>query len=108
MASDAMSELLHGHLEAIRSLCREYGVSRLELFGSFARGDFEAGRSDVDLLVTFAPGTDLGPWMSRFFELRERLAVLLERDVDLVIESGLRNPYLIRSIDQDRRLLYAA
>jgi predicted nucleotidyltransferase len=74
MASDAMSELLHGHLEAIRSLCREYGVSRLELFGSFARGDFEAGRSDVDL----------------------------------VIESGLRNPYLIRSIEQDRRLLYAA
>jgi predicted nucleotidyltransferase len=45
---------------------------------------------------------------SRFFELRDRLAALFECDVDLVIESGLRNPYLIRSIEQDRRLLYAA
>jgi predicted nucleotidyltransferase len=103
-----MSDLLLQHQEAIRSLCREYGVARLEVFGSATRDDFDPERSDIDLLVDFASGTDLGPWMSRFFELRDRLVALLGRDVDLVMAKGLRNPYLLRAIEQNRRVLYAA
>ena len=95
-------------LESIRVLCQEYGVTKLELFGSANRADFDPARSDIDLLVDFAPGTDLGPWMSRFFELQDRLAGLLERNVDLVMAKGLRNPHIMRSIEQDRRVLYAA
>jgi hypothetical protein len=101
-------DLLLQHTEVIRSLCREYGVARLELFGSATRPDFDPNRSDIDLLVEFAPGTDLGPWMSRFIELRDHLQALLKRDVDLVMASGLRNPYLIRAIEHERQLLYAA
>ena len=37
----------------IAELCRRFGVRRLDLFGSAARGDFQAGRSDVDFLVEF-------------------------------------------------------
>lgn len=95
-------------LDTIHALCREYQVVRLELFGSAARADFDPQRSDVDLLVTFAPGTDLGPWMARFFELQARLAGLLGRRVDLLMAEGLRNPYLIRAIERDRQTLYAA
>lgn len=102
-----IASIEHYH-EAIRSLCREYGVTRLEVFGSTARADFDFLRSDIDLLVEFAPGTDLGPWMARFFELQDRLEALLGRKVDLVMAAGLRNPYLLKSIDQDRRVLYAA
>jgi len=32
------------------------GISKLELFGSVLRDDFDAIRSDVDVLVTFQPG----------------------------------------------------
>ncbi len=95
-------------IEAVRALCSAYGVSRLELFGSAAREDFDPERSDVDLLVEFAPGADLGPWMGRFFDLQDRLAAVFQRKVDLVMAGGLRNPNLIRSIDRDRRLLYVA
>src|SRR6266508_6463434 len=102
-----MLNLIEQNLEAIRSLCREYGVTRLEIFGSATRADFDPQRSDIDLLVEFAPGTDLGPWMARFFELQARLEAVLGRKVDLVMAAGLRNPYLLRSIDQDRRVLYA-
>jgi predicted nucleotidyltransferase len=103
-----MINVISQHLEDIRALCREYGVVRLDIFGSATREDFESQRSDIDLLVEFAPETDLGPWMARFFELQERLETLLGRKVDLVMAKGVRNPYLLRSIDQDRRVLYAA
>ncbi|MGL5863482.1 MAG: nucleotidyltransferase family protein, partial [Phycicoccus sp.] len=37
---------------------RRHGVTNPEIFGSAARGDDHEG-SDVDLLVDFAPGTDI-------------------------------------------------
>ena len=103
-----MIALTTQQIEAIRSLCREYQVTRLELFGPATRADFDPDRSDIDILVEFAAGTDLGPWLGRFFELQDNLKAVLRRKVDLVMANGLRNPYLLRSIDQDRQLLYAA
>jgi len=46
------------HRETLAALCRRHGVARLDVFGSAARGmDFDPARSDVDLLVEFAPTT---------------------------------------------------
>jgi len=46
------------HRETLVALCRRHGVARLDVFGSAARGvDFDPARSDVDLLVEFAPST---------------------------------------------------
>ena len=103
-----MIPLIEHHLDAIRALCREFEVSRLEIFGSAATDDFDPDRSDVDFLVEFAPETDLGPWMKRYFDLKERLEQLLGRPVDLVMVGALRNPYFIRSVNESRQVLYAA
>jgi len=96
------------HLEAIRALCREYGVARLEVFGSAETDRFDPATSDVDFIVDYAPETDLGPWMGRFFELKERLEELLGRPADLVMAGGMRNPRFIKAANETRRLLYAA
>ena len=38
------------HRETLTALCRRYGVVRLEVFGSAARGaDFDPAKSDADL-----------------------------------------------------------
>ena len=103
-----MIPLIEQHLDAIRDLCREFDVVRLEVFGSAATGDFDPDRSDIDFLVEYAPETDLGPWMKRYFDLKERLEQLLGRPVDLVMVGALRNPYFIRSVNETRRVLYAA
>jgi predicted nucleotidyltransferase len=96
------------NLDAIQSLCRRYGVSRLELFGSAVTDEFDPTRSDVDFLIDCAPETNLGPWLTRHFEFKERLEALLGRPVDLVMIGGLHNPYFIRSVEASRKLLYAA
>jgi predicted nucleotidyltransferase len=102
-----MITLTPQQLEAIRSACREYKVTKLELFGSATRADFDPARSDIDVLVEFAPGTDLGPWMARFFEFQGQLEGVLGRKVDLVMVAAVRNPYLMRAINQDRHMLYS-
>ena len=59
------------HRDTLAALCRRHGVARLDVFGSAARGvDFDPARSDVDLLVEFAPSTP------------RRLAALLEFEAE--------------------------
>ncbi len=69
--------------DALTALCRRFGVARLEVFGSAARGlDFDPARSDVDFLVTFTPSAD-GDF-SGFADFRAALETLLHREVDLL------------------------
>jgi len=82
-------------------------VRRLEVVGSAAREvDFDPARSDVDLLVEFAPGRL--PRLSAFFTLREALAHAIGRPVDLLMLEAVRNPYLKANLETNRRVLYAA
>ena len=75
--------------EALAALCRRYGVKRLEVFGSAARGvDFDPDRSDFDFLVEFEPRGGLAP-RDQFFALAEALEQLLGRPVDLVERKAL-------------------
>ena len=82
-------------------------MRQLDLFGSAAAGNFDPERSDLDFLVLFR---DLAPrdYARAYFGLREGLADLFERPVDLVTEAGLENPYLRRRVDAERVVLYAA
>jgi predicted nucleotidyltransferase len=103
-----MTDVVDQYLDAIRDLCREFGVTRLELFGSAATGEFDPERSDIDFLVEYPPDYDFGLWAARHFAFQERLADVLGRPVDLVMASALRNPRFIESINESRQLLYAA
>jgi hypothetical protein len=68
---------------ALAALCRRYGVVRLEVFGSAARGTgFDPNRSDADFLVTFTPTVRNN--LAAFADLKEALEGLLGRPVDLV------------------------
>ncbi len=92
----------------LAAICRRYGVRRLEIFGSAARGtDFDPNASDVDFLVEFETGDDHGP-LEQFFGLSESLKRLLGRPVDLVERDAVVNPFLLASIDEARELVYEA
>lgn len=103
-----MISRLEQYDQVIAELCRRYNVARLEVFGSATTDQFREDSSDIDFLVEFLPATDLGPWMARFFELREELERLFGRPVDLVMAGAPRNPYFLREINRTRQLLYAA
>jgi predicted nucleotidyltransferase len=103
-----MIPALTGHRADIAALCRQFHVRRLEVFGSAARGDdFDASRSDIDLLVTYYPDAP-GPSLAEYFDLRDQLAALLGREVDLVMAGAPRNPFVRADIERSKELLYAA
>ena len=107
-ATGPLPPVVAEHIEEIRALCREYGVLRLEVFGSALTPGFDPQTSDIDLLVEYPLGHDLGPWMTRHFALKERLAEILGQPVDLVIIEAIRKPRFVEAIRESRRLLYAA
>jgi predicted nucleotidyltransferase len=94
------------HLEAIRALCREFGVLRLEVFGSVCTPDFDPERSDVDFLVEYPPDFDYGPWLSKHFSLEEALSHLLGRKVDLVMFDAAQNKWFRREADKTRTVVF--
>lgn len=95
------------HRREIETLCREYGVQRLAVFGSAATGSFRASGSDLDFLVEFRTPLAAG-YADRYFGLLEGLQNLFKRPVDLVVESAIGNPYFREAVDRDKALLYAA
>ena len=62
--------------------------------------------SDVDVLVSFEAAARWS--LFDFVTMREELAALIGRPVDLVEEAGLRNPYRRAAILQSKQVLYAA
>ena len=68
---------------------------------------FDPERSDFDFLVEFDE-LPPGSYATAFFGLLEDLEQLLERPVDLVVPSAIRNPYFRESGEASRALLYAA
>ena len=93
---------------AMEELCRKYRVTRLEVFGSAAGDSFDPERSDIDFLVEFQIGSNLGPWMANYFDFRSELENLLGCKVDLVMESAMKNPYFIKEVNRSKKLLYEA
>jgi predicted nucleotidyltransferase len=94
-------------LEAIADMltayCREAGITRLEAFGSTARGEASRG-SDVDLLATFAGNPGL-----RFFTMEDEMAAILGVPVHLLTRDSVEqmsNPYRRESILADAKTIY--
>jgi hypothetical protein len=102
-----MESLIQPNLEEIAGLCRRYQVRRLAAFGSILRGDFDPVQSDADFLVEFEP-VPIATRLQNYLCLREALAALLSRPVDLIEDGAIRNPYILRNVAQQQRVLYAA
>jgi len=94
--------------DALAAICRRYGVVRLEVFGSAARGgDFEPNRSDADFLVTFKPAARND--LAAFADLKEALERLLGRPVDLIEREAVeasRNFIRRRAILKEAQTVY--
>jgi uncharacterized protein len=78
---DALN-ILKDHEQELES---RFGIKRMGVFGSFAKGE-ERPDSDVDVLVEFKSPIDI----FEFIEVKGYLEVMLGRRVDLVTEKALK------------------
>jgi len=85
--------------------CHHWNIVEFAVFGSALREDFTP-ESDVDVLVTFAPGAQIS--LFDMAQMQIELERIYQRSVDLVEKASLRNPYRRREILQTAQVLYAA
>ena len=103
--SPPLPVLLTEKLEPLRELCERYGVERLELFGSAAKGAFDPKSSDIDLIAHFRNRRQ-GDYAARFLAFAEAAEALLQRPVDILTEAMISNPYFKQDVDESRITLY--
>jgi predicted nucleotidyltransferase len=111
-----MVPLIVNNLDAIRLIAKAHHVKNLWVFGSAATGRGIDGNgftleSDVDLLVEFTDiiyDFDNFDYIGNADGLLQSLESLLERKVDLVYVTSLRNRRFIQQVEQQKRVIYAA
>ena len=86
---------------------QQYGVLNAYAFGSVAK-DTMTDDSDVDFMISFPTDMDYETYGNNYFNLLFALQDLLHREVDLVTEKTIKNPYLLQSINENKlKLLWA-
>ncbi len=88
---------------ALAAVCSHYGIARLMIFGSVARGSADP-TSDIDILYELLPGRRLG-W--EIEDLTDELSVLFGRRVDLVSRKALHRR-LRAAVIAEAQSIYAA
>ena len=96
--------LIDSNIDNVRTLCKLHKVQRLFVFGSVLSDRFQ-NDSDIDLIVDFQ-GVDLYDYADNYFNLKESLENLFQREVDLLEDKAIKNPYLRKSIDSSKVLVY--
>jgi uncharacterized protein len=96
--------ILDTNMNKIHALCNKHRVARLFVFGSVLTDKFKK-TSDVDFLVDFA-GVDLYEYADNYFDLKYSLEKVLNREIDLLEEKAVKNPFLRQSIDSSKKLIY--
>lgn len=99
-----MIPLISDNLKAIAALCEQFGMVKLELFGSATTDRFDPATSDLDFIVDlggYEPGVN-----RRYIHFAWALEELLGHDVDLLTDANIRNPYFREAVDEQRVTIY--
>ncbi len=101
--------MLHKSIEIllpqINLLFRKHKIKNAYIFGSAVNGKFNSD-SDVDFLVNLQDNIDPVEAGENLWLLEDELKLLLKRNVDLITERSLRNPYFILEINNTKQFIY--
>ena len=96
--------LIKHHKKDILNLCKAYKVKTLYAFGSIVSDKFN-NESDVDLIVDFE-SLDVLDYGDNYYNLKFSLENILKRNVDLLEEKAIKNPYFKKTLNKSKVLIY--
>ena len=101
-------KLIELNMDKIVALCKKYKVAKLWVFGSILTPRFN-DQSDVDFSVNFDSdiiNREQLDWADLFFGFLDELKTILGRDVDIVFDDCVENPYFRKELDSTKQLIY--
>jgi predicted nucleotidyltransferase len=100
-----MNDIISNNITSLEKLFKEHKIEYAYIFGSAVSSDFNDD-SDLDFLVKFATGLDPLKKGELWWELHDSLRLLFNREIDIITESSLKNPYFIEEINNTKKKIY--
>ncbi len=95
---------IENYRKDITELCKTHKVKSLYAFGSVLTDKFN-NESDVDLIVDFQQ-LDVLDYGDNYYDLKFSLENILKRNIDLLEQKAIKNPYFIKTLNQNKKLIY--
>jgi uncharacterized protein len=97
-------KFLEEYKSHIHELCAYHKVKSLYAFGSVLTEQFN-GKSDIDLIVDFS-NIQVEDYADNYFDFKFSLEDILNRQIDLLEDKAIKNPYFRMVVNQQRQLIY--
>ncbi|MCF6357173.1 MAG: nucleotidyltransferase domain-containing protein [Draconibacterium sp.] len=100
-----MIKIISSNINRIKPLFETHKIERAYIFGSAVTGKFDEN-SDLDFLIKFQAGLKPLEKGELWWNLHDSLRDFFKREIDIVTENSLKNPYFIKEIDETKELIY--
>ena len=100
-----IQEEISHNISRFHKLCADHKVKYLYAFGSATTNAFNPSKSDIDLLVDIEISDPLEKG-ELLIDLWDQFELFFSREVDLLTEESIHNPYLRKSIESTKVLIY--
>ena len=97
--------ILKEHHADFIKICASHQVEKIYVFGSSITDHFDPAKSDIDLIVELDIQDPI-EYGENLLSLWNTLESFFNRKVDLLTEESLQNPYLRKSIEATKKLIY--
>ncbi len=91
--------------EKMAAIFKSHKIEKVYVFGSALSDDFNE-RSDIDFLIKFKPDLDPLEKGELWWNLHDTLRDFFNREIDIVTENSIKNPYFIKELDETKQLIY--
>jgi len=102
-----MQAIIEINKNKLIEICKEFKIKRLYVFGSVVGDDF-TDNSDIDFLLSFFDNLTPEQYADNYIELHYRLRKLFFREIDILTERTLKNPYFVDQVNKSKQLIYEA
>ena len=93
-------ETIKKHIDLIKNLCRDHNVSELYILNPQ-----DKKKKDIIMLVSFGQ-IPLEAYAENYFAFKFALRELLLKNIILLEEQALKNPFFKKHIEYDKQLIY--
>ncbi|WP_339813722.1 nucleotidyltransferase domain-containing protein [uncultured Imperialibacter sp.] len=98
-------QLIKRNQEGFIKLCVKYKVDKLYAFGSSVTDQFDKAKSDIDLVIKMNI-TDPMEYGEALMSFWDEIESFFGKKVDLLTDESIKNPYLRKSIEATKKLIY--
>ena len=100
-----MIDIITENIDVVRQFFQKHKIEKAYVFGSALTDDFNEN-SDIDFLVKFQEGLDPLEKGEMWWGLHDVLRDFFNREIDIVTEKSLKNPYFIKELNETKKLIY--